>query len=149
MQKGYCKKPRIVKLEDGTLGTILIGPSYEKTKRKELFYPLNYGHYYETDLALLDTLTYTEATEEDYIQYITESFVWGPIIKVHTIAEYQIIEYEQDGITLFHPYINYNDTSTSYEALDRALTGAICEKFEGGNGRADIYLWMILDNYKD
>ena len=139
----YENKPRIVKLENGTLGKVLIG-SHEDMLRKELFYPVNYGRYYERNLPLLENITYTEATEKDYIEYIETTFVWGEVIKIHSVGEYQIIEYIKEEEKSFHPYINYNDTSMSYESLDQALTGVICEKIEGGNGKANKYLWKML-----
>ena len=140
---GYENKPRIVKLENGTLGKVLIG-SHEGTLEKELFYPANYGRYYEKDLSLLENTTYSEATEKDYMEYIETTFVWGEVMKIHSVGEYQIIEYIKEGEKSFHPYINYNDTSMSYESLDQALTGVICEKIEGGNGKANMYLWKML-----
>ena len=149
MQKRYENKLRLVRLEDGTLGKVLIARHDDDLKGKELFYAISYGRYYEKELPLLETLTYIEGEEEDYIEYLTESFSWGAVIDIHIIGEYQIVEYEcKDGIC-FHAYINYNDTSISYNSLDEALTGTICKKFEGGNGRVNSYLWMILDNYRD
>ena len=139
----YDKKLRIVKLVNGTLGKVLIG-SHEEMLGKELFYPVNYGRYYEKNLSLLENITYEEATEKDYMEYIETTFVWGAVINIHLVGEYQIIEYIKEGEKSFHPYINYNDTSMSYESLDQALTGVICEKIEGGNGRANMYLWKML-----
>ena len=139
----YENKPRIVKLKNDTLGEVLIGV-HKETLGKELFYPANYGKYYEKNLSLLENITYTEATEKDYIKYIETTFAWGEIIKVHSVGEYQIVEYIRREGKSFHPYINYNDTSMSYESLDQALTGVVCEKIEGGNGRANMYLWKML-----
>lgn len=82
-------------------------------------------------------------------------FAWGPIVKVHEIGEYQIVEFLRDlsnfhltgqanpyadhGATQFHPYINGRDTGTYYRTLDSALVGCVAYKREGPNGRAADY----------
>ncbi|MFN2347095.1 MAG: hypothetical protein ABR616_15455 [Dermatophilaceae bacterium] len=79
-------------------------------------------------------------------------FTWGPIDAVHTVGEYQIVEYREDrsnfrraeewdghGRTLFHPYIGGRDLHRGYLSLDSALVGAIAYKREGPNSRAADY----------
>ena len=67
-------------------------------------------------------------------------FTWGELIKIHTIGEYDIIEYfdkDEDGKTTitiqFHLYVFNEDTCRSYDSLDEALLGAIAYKYEGSN----------------
>lgn len=84
-------------------------------------------------------------------------FVWGPISWIHEIGPYMIVEYRQDrstfigrdqndhGRTLFHPYLNGKDTSTSYESLSSALVGVIGYEREGGNGRAACYFDLMTE----
>ena len=81
-----------------------------------------------------------------------DRFAWGPVQAVHTVGEYDIVEYLDDrsnfgrevewaphGQTMFHPYINGRDTHRSYRTLDSALVGVIAHKREGPNGQAAEY----------
>lgn len=80
---------------------------------------------------------------------IKKNFSWGPIIKIHKVGEYSIVEYhpqifkngsgtgKYSESSLFHPYIGDRDTNCTYDSLDRALLGAICIKSLGFNARAD------------
>jgi len=80
-------------------------------------------------------------------------FVWGPVVKVHEVGEYQIIEYREaifeDGCstgkhepekTTFYVH----GQSVSYESLDMALIGAVCLKYDGRNTRAPEYIFNML-----
>jgi len=72
-------------------------------------------------------------------------FVWGPIKNIHTVGEYDIIEYEDtdngipNGDILFHPYIKGRDTNHSYETIEEAMAGMIAVRMDGWNTRADQY----------
>lgn len=83
----------------------------------------------------------------------TTYFPWGPIVKVHEIGEYQIIEFRTEifeGVagtgkyepteTKFHVY----SSSHSYGSLDMALIGAISFKHDGINTRAPQYIELML-----
>ncbi len=88
---------------------------------------------------------------------IKKKFVWGPIVDIHEIGDYQIIEYNPQifnkctgtgkydyNRTQFHPYINYNDTSHSYKTLDEALIGTIALKHDGLNSQAAYYFYKMI-----
>ncbi len=94
--------------------------------------------------------------------YVDREFVWGPVVKVHDIGEYSIVEfhpqlfknccgtgeYEKER-TEFHPYINGKDTCRGFNSLDEALIGTICYKNLGGNERLSDYLRIIFDSQKE
>lgn len=80
-------------------------------------------------------------------------FTWGPVVKLHEIGEYQIIEYHEQIFknscgtgkyekekTTFHVH----GRSHSFESLDMALIGAICLKHDGSNTRAPWYISKML-----
>lgn len=83
-----------------------------------------------------------------------DKFTWGPVVRIHEIGEFQIIEY--------HPQIFENNCGTgmyekekvsfhvhgesvSYEILDQAIVGAICRKYDGRNTRADYYIFNMIN----
>lgn len=114
----------------------------------EYLLPANYGRYSYDELERLDEIEYREATFEEKIEYIRRDFTWGRIIDIHTVGDYQIIEYipkRNKEERCFHPYIGFNDTNTSYETLDKALTGVIFEKYEGHMNQLNYYVWKIMD----
>ncbi|GCD12630.1 hypothetical protein [Clostridium tagluense] len=134
---------RVVVKKDGTLGKVVIG-NFDH-KGKEMFHPVKFGSYYESDLQLLSEIEYAEANKQDYIDYIEKDFSWGTVIKTHTIGEYQIIEYTDSENTIsFHPYINYIDTNYTFKSLEKAMTGVIIYKYDGANSRANEYLWKMI-----
>jgi hypothetical protein len=86
------------------------------------------------------------------------SFPWGPIVRIHKVGPYEIVEFLVDrsnhsphqpealidhGTTAFHPYIDGRDTSRSYWTLDSALVGAVGYRREGPNGRAATYFDLM------
>lgn len=83
-----------------------------------------------------------------------EKWPWGDVIKVHSIGEYDVVEYmrkkmgyhdDEEGIH-FHPYIYGKDTNHTYESMDAALVGAIAYQAEGPNHRADVYFMRAILN---
>ena len=83
-------------------------------------------------------------------------FGWGQVICVHTVGEYDIIEYipnqssnvadeDYDSSPCFHPYVDGCDISQSFHSLDQALVGAIAYKAEGPNGRAATYFFKMIE----
>jgi hypothetical protein len=135
---------RIVKLNDGTLGKVIVG-EYDETKGVELFLPVKNGSYYESELDKLSDLQYTEGFNVDYISYIKEDFSWGKVTKYHTIGEYQILEYiTSSNEVYFKPYINFEEVSHSYDTLEKAITGVICYKHDGINSQANKFLWRMI-----
>ncbi len=93
----------------------------------------------------------------DKLKELKEDFVWGPIVEVHEVGDYQIVEYNPQIFyrcsgtgkydfdrTLFHPYINYNDTGHSYKSLDQALIGTIALKHDGLNSQAAYYFYKMI-----
>lgn len=82
----------------------------------------------------------------------------GDIIAVHTVGEYDIVEYlhkpagnSEDKTRKLHftPYINGDRTSHSFMSLDAALVGAIAYKHEGPNTRADGYFMRAIGAEKN
>lgn len=110
------------------------------------FKPMGYGRYYISDLDTIFDNSVREATNEEKIRLIKEEFVWGYIINIHCIGEYQIIEYESKTAPkhLWNTYINYADTNNSYTSLDSALIGCIGRKYEGANGKAAMYFEKMI-----
>ena len=80
------------------------------------------------------------------MELIEKEFIWGNVIKIHCIGEYQIVEYidKRDKKIYYHGYINYSDTNCSYLSLDSALIGCIGYKHEGGNGKAAMYFEKMI-----
>lgn len=87
-----------------------------------------------------------------------KNFAWGPIVKVHEISGFEIVEYHPqifDGSTgtgkynyketRFHPYIDGKDTSTGHDSLDAALIYAIAQKYDGRNTKAHIYFQKMIE----
>ena len=82
----------------------------------------------------------------------------GKFVDFHTLGEYSIVEYKPtafDGCnpkvphqyeteSNFHPYINGQDTNTSYDTIEKAIVGAIACKYDGGNTRADVYFMKSI-----
>lgn len=94
-----------------------------------------------------------DLSEEERIQAIKGAFVWGKVVKVHTVGEYQIAEYiskssvkdPEAGETEFHGYIGWSDEHVSFYSLDEALVGLVARKYEGCNSRAADYFFRMLD----
>ena len=87
-----------------------------------------------------------------------ETSVWGRIIQVHRIGEYQFVEYiGKDNKTHYSIFINNDRTSNSSTTLDQAIITAISIKYDGVNTKADVYFskmlgWNIeaeIEKYKD
>jgi hypothetical protein len=87
-----------------------------------------------------------------YLPFNGKTFPWGPVVAIHEISDYQIVEYLQDhsghrdpraweghGERAFHPYIDGKDTCMSALTLDSALIGVIGCRREGPNGTAAYY----------
>jgi len=82
----------------------------------------------------------------------------GQFVDFHTLGEYSIVEYKPttfDGCSPkipkqyekesnFHPYINGQDTNTSYNSIEEAIVGAIAYKYDGGNTRAHEYFMKSI-----
>lgn len=89
-----------------------------------------------------------------------KKFPWGPVVAVHEIGEYSVVEYHPEVFekstgtgrhheyTNFHPYLNGKDTSQSFDTLDGALIGVIALKYDGLNSQAAYYFSKMigLDN---
>ena len=84
------------------------------------------------------------------IEEFQEGFPWGKVVAVHTIGEYDIVEYKrwtyENGSMVyprvpqvsssFHPYINGKDTHRSFDMMEKALVGAIAYRYDGCNSQA-------------
>lgn len=91
------------------------------------------------------------------LETIINKYVWGPVITVHTIGIYDIVEHHpsiiEDGRgtgkydhkkSQFHPYIDGNDTCHGYDTLEEAIVGAIAQKFDGLNSQAAYYFSKMI-----
>ena len=126
----------------GQLGTIV---SDYYNREIEKFLPMNYGQYYSNRLETIENQFITKASTVDKIKFITQTFVWGEVVQIHIIGEYQIIEYiKEDGKSGFHPYINFNDISHSYNTLDESLIGVISYKYDGCNSQASLFFNRMI-----
>lgn len=135
---------KVIVKNDGTIGKVIKG-EYGETKEKDLFYPAGYGQYYENELELLNEIEYKEGTKEDYMKYIIQDYIWGKIINVYSIGEYQILEViDNEGEKTYHSYINYESTSHCYNNLETAITGAIAYKYDGENSQANKFFWKMI-----
>ncbi len=86
-----------------------------------------------------------------------DEYHWGEVIAVHSIGEYDIIEfYPKEYISgrgtgkidynhkQYHAYINGKDTNHSYYTLEGAIVGAIAQKFDGLNSQAAMYFCKMV-----
>lgn len=130
---------------NGTVGKVVT----DTTKKDETsfrFLPCKYGSYYPADLEEITEENTREATHEEKVMLISKEYVWGRVIKVHCIGDYQIIEaVDKKGEVHWHSYIDYDDTCTSYKSLDSALVGCIAIKHDGVNSRAAMYFCKMID----
>ena len=56
-------------------------------------------------------------------------FPWGEITKTHVIGEHTIIEYVVDPAFEDAGQVNYSIGNHSFDTLDQALVGSLCEKY--------------------
>jgi hypothetical protein len=71
-------------------------------------------------------------------------FVWGPIVDIHQISVYTIVEFKRnidndETKHFFHVYVGEYDANRDYETLDHALVAAVAYKHElaaGGQSHA-------------
>lgn len=81
-----------------------------------------------------------------------QPFTWGEVIRIHTIGEYDIVEFyrwdekgKADTTDIsFHCYLNGKSVSQSWSSLDEALVGLIAYKHEGPNSKAATYFMRML-----
>jgi hypothetical protein len=81
------------------------------------------------------------------MQQVHEDCDWlGTVIAVHSIGEYDFVEYlskpasnatDKTRRIAFSTYIGGERTSRSYSSLDEALVGVIARKYDGLNTQAD------------
>ena len=122
-----------------------VGIVVKDYKRKEFkFLPCGHGRYSASSLETISENDIREATHEEKIKYIEIEYVWGKIVNIHCIGEYQIVEAVRNEDTHFHGYISYQDTCQVYPSLDSALIGCIANKYEGSNGMAAMYFEKMI-----
>lgn len=85
-----------------------------------------------------------------------KNFWLGPIVKVHRIGEYQLVEYKDkefrncvatgklSGTRSYSIYINEESTSHSASSLDAALADAMTLKHLGPNSQAGYFFMKML-----
>lgn len=110
------------------------------------FLPERYGRYSTKELQAVTLKDVRHATPEERIIYLKKEFPWGRILKVHTVGDYIIFEYESrsdgDGI-LYHTYINYREVNESYHSLDAALAACIAYKYTNSSAAATYFMKML------
>ncbi|MCP3966664.1 MAG: hypothetical protein GY718_09990 [Lentisphaerae bacterium] len=86
-------------------------------------------------------------------------FVWGKIVEIYTIDDYDIAVFHplfyingkaindvyDEHVIEYHGWVNGRDTCRSWPTLDEALAGCLSYKYEGANGKADIYFIKALE----
>jgi len=85
-------------------------------------------------------------------------FSWGEFSKIHTIGEYDIVEFHpfkrngaritsqpDFGTVNFHGYLNGKDVSQSWRSIDAALVGLIAYNHDGANSQAGYYFMKMID----
>jgi hypothetical protein len=72
-------------------------------------------------------------------------FPWGRVLKVHTLGNIDIIESaerktdgctvtkQETGKSVYHAYVNGEDTSVSYDSLEKSIISALAYKHLGLN----------------
>lgn len=86
----------------------------------------------------------------DIVQALTEAMkelalpeiAWGPVIEVHHIGTFTIMEYEDRFSGVEGQRYFYVQSSGHYASLDEALLGAICTKY--GDSEDLDYMLRIL-----
>ena len=83
------------------------------------------------------------------MQQAVEDCGWlGPVIGIHTIGPYDIVEYwhqpssnspDRNTYRNFSLFIDGKKTGCSFDSLDEALAGGIARRHDGINTRADGY----------
>lgn len=96
-----------------------------------------------------------DLTQEERLKAMKGTFVWGKVIAIHTVGEYQIVEYVdkhhedgENGIS-FHGAIDWADAHVSFNSLDEALVGLVARKYEGDNSCAGEYFFRMLDREEE
>lgn len=127
-----------------TIGTAVTAVGEKDVLR---FLPCNHRICSFSSLDIITEEVAREATHDEKIKLITEEYVWGEVVKVHCIGEYQIVEAigKKDKKVHWHGYINYKDINVTYDSLDCALVGCIGIKHEGRNGRAAMYFYRMIN----
>ena len=79
-----------------------------------------------------------------------EKFTWGNLIAIHTIGQYDIVEYDciyrgENTGRRFHIYIDGKSQSRAYQSMDAALVGCIAVKADGLNTKADVYFMKMIN----
>lgn len=134
------KENQIIRYK-GKLGRVI-----KDNDKKDRFLPVNYGTYYPDRLDLIKSTNLKLGTIADKLEYIKKEFVWGVVIGIHCIGDFQIIESREKETTdvTFHPYIDFKSISVGYNNLDTALIGVIAHKYEGSNSQAGNYFCKML-----
>lgn len=86
-----------------------------------------------------------------------EKFPWGPVVRIHEVGDFQIVESRVDysrtfgcrdpemhGKPSFHPYYLGRSMSRSSYSLDGAIVEAIAIKYDGCNTKAADYFWRVV-----
>ena len=139
MNKMNIKHGDIVKV-NGVLGEA-IEARHEK-KGTMLFLPVTQCSYYENQLD--EIVNYEVATHEEKLKYLQGKHIFGNVVDWHCIGDYQILKCIRDEKIRYQVYINYEDTYSSYPTLDSAIIGAMSQKYDGCNTRADKYICKML-----
>lgn len=109
------------------------------------FLPHDKTPYSSSQLAIINEDFVETATHEEKLEFIKQYFRWGRVVTIHSVGEFQIIEYINNiGERRWHCYSDYIDLHRSYSSLDVALVGCIGIKHEGPNGNAAMYFSKMV-----
>ena len=86
-----------------------------------------------------------------------EGFTWGELIKIHSIGEYNIVEYyewERDGIRVltgkptqekgYSCYVDGHSIGQGTDSLDSAIVICIAYKHDGYNSQAVTFFMKMI-----
>lgn len=79
----------------------------------------------------------------------SSKFVWGKVEKTYEVGRYAFLEYKDgEGNTVFHVFVDGNDTNVGTRDLDKALLYAIARKNEPVVGNADAIYYAATRLFK-
>ena len=96
-------------------------------------------------------------SHDELIKFLAKTFTWGPVVKIHSVGEFQIVEYSPEifvnsrgtgkydaSNSGFSIYRNWKSEGISENSLDGALIQAIAKKHDGANSQAGHYFALMV-----
>jgi hypothetical protein len=89
----------------------------------------------------------TECTDLERAVNDGAAYWLGPVIQVHTIGPYSLLEYREKlltGDTYYSIFIDGHSICRSERCLEAALAEAIAYRFDGCNSKAGRYFMKMI-----